>query len=50
MYATNVRNLKRNPSEALRHAELEPVLIMKGNEPNAVFSILNTHLTIQGNN
>jgi hypothetical protein len=28
MYATNVRNLKRNPSEALRHAELEPVLIL----------------------
>ena len=26
MYATNVRNLKRNPSEALRHAELEPAL------------------------
>ena len=36
MYATNVRNLKRNPSEALRHAEQEPVLIMKGNEPNAL--------------
>jgi len=36
MYATNVRNLKRNPSEALRHAEDEPVLIMKGNQPNAL--------------
>ena len=36
MYATNVRNLKRNPSEALRHAEEEPVLIMKGNQPNAL--------------
>ena len=36
MYATNVRNLKRNPSEALRHAEQEPVLILKGNEPNAL--------------
>ena len=34
MYATNVRNLKRNPSEALRQAELEPVLILKGNQPN----------------
>jgi len=36
MYATNVRNLKRNPSEALRHAEQEPVLILKGNQPNAM--------------
>ncbi len=26
MFATNVRNLKRNPSEALRHAKLEPAL------------------------
>ncbi len=29
MYATNVRNLKRNPSEALRHAE---VLIVELNK------------------
>jgi predicted HTH domain antitoxin len=36
MYTTNVRNLKRNPSEALRQAEQEPVLIMKGNESNAL--------------
>ena len=36
MYATNVRNLKRNPSEALRQAEQEPVLILKGNQPNAM--------------
>lgn len=36
MYSTNVRNLKRNPSQALRHAELEPVLILKGNHPNAL--------------
>jgi len=41
MYATNVRNLKRNPSEALRHAEDEPVLIMKGNQPNALLINLN---------
>ncbi len=41
MYATNVRNLKRNPSEALRHAEEEPVLIMKGNQPNALLIHLN---------
>ncbi len=44
MYATNVRNLKRNPSEALRHAELEPVLILKGNQPNAVLLNLKTSL------
>lgn len=44
MYATNVRNLKRNPSEALRQAELEPVLILKGNEPNALLFNLKTSL------
>ena len=44
MYATNVRNLKRNPSEALRHAELEPALILKGNQPNAVLLNLKTSL------
>jgi len=36
MFATNVRNLKKNPSRALREAEKSPVLILKGNEPNAV--------------
>ncbi len=36
MYATNVRNLKRNPSEALRKAEQAPVLVLKGDQPNAV--------------
>jgi len=41
MYATNVRNLKRNPSKALRHAEEEPVLIMKGNQPYALLIHLN---------
>lgn len=45
MYATNVRNLKRNPSEALRHAELELVLILKGNEPNAMLFNLKTSLS-----
>lgn len=44
MYATNVRNLKRNPSEALRHAELEPVLILKGNQPNALLFNLKSSL------
>jgi len=36
VHATNVRNLKKNPSLALRQAEKSPVLILKGNEPNAV--------------
>ena len=36
MFATNVRNLKKNPSLALRQAREEPVLILKGNEPDAV--------------
>jgi predicted HTH domain antitoxin len=44
MFATNVRNLKRNPSEALRHAEQEPVLILKGNVPNAMLFNLKTSL------
>lgn len=44
MYATNVRSLKKNPSEALRHAEQEPVLILKGNEPNALLFNLKTSL------
>ncbi len=36
VHATNVRNLKKNPSLALRQAKESPVLILKGNEPNAV--------------
>ena len=36
MYATNVRTLKKNPSVALRHAEEEPVIVLKGSHPNAV--------------
>ncbi len=44
MYATNVRNLKKNPSLALRHAREEPVLILKGNEPDAVLLHLDASL------
>jgi predicted HTH domain antitoxin len=44
MYATNVRNLKKNPSLALRHAEESPVLVLKGNEPNAVILHLDKSL------
>ncbi|MDD2760676.1 MAG: UPF0175 family protein [Methylomonas sp.] len=44
MYATNVRRLKKNPSEALRHAEQGPVLILKGNDPNALLFNLTTSL------
>jgi predicted HTH domain antitoxin len=36
MYATNVRELKKNPSRALREAEHAPVLILKGSVPHAV--------------
>ena len=36
MFATNVRNLKKNPSLALRQAEQAPVLVLKGDEPNAL--------------
>lgn len=44
MYATNVRELKKNPSLALRKAEESPVLILKGNEPNAVLIHLDESL------
>ncbi len=36
MHATNVRNLKKNPSLALRQAEEAPVLVLKGDQPNAL--------------
>ena len=36
MHATNVRNLKKNPSLVLRRAKQGPVLVLKGNEPDAV--------------
>ena len=36
MYATNVRELKKNPSLALREAKEAPVLILKGNQPDAL--------------
>lgn len=45
MYATNVRDLKKNPSLALRQAREEPVLILKGNEPDAVLLHLDKSLT-----
>lgn len=45
MYATNVRDLKKNPSMALRLARDEPVLILKGNEPDAVLLHLDKSLT-----
>jgi len=44
MYATNVRNLKKNPSEALRQAEQSPVLVLKGSTPNALIMHLDTSL------
>lgn len=44
MHATNVRNLKKNPSLALRLAEESPVLVLKGNEPNALIVHLDKSL------
>ena len=41
MFATNVRDLKKNPSLALRKAEQAPVLVLKGNVPNALIFHLN---------
>ena len=45
MHATNVRDLKKNPSLALRQAEESPVLVLKGNEPNALIVHLDKSLT-----
>lgn len=44
MYATNVRDLKKNPSYALRQAQDAPVLILKGNEPDALLVHLDKSL------
>ena len=46
MQSTNVRALKKNPSQALRMArETGPVLILKGNEPDALLVHLDGSLT-----
>lgn len=45
MYATNVRELKKNPSLALREAKQAPVLILKGNEPDALLVHLDKSLS-----
>jgi hypothetical protein len=45
MHATNVRNLKKNPSLALRQAEESPVLVLKGDEPNALILHLDKTMT-----
>jgi len=45
VHATNVRNLKKNPSLALRQAEDSPVLVLKGDEPNALIVHLDKSLT-----
>ena len=36
MHTVNVRQLKNNPSEALRKAQKEMVLVMNGDHPSAV--------------
>ena len=41
----SVRELKKNPSLALRKAREGPVLILKGNEPDAVLMHLDKSLT-----
>ncbi len=41
MHTVNVRQLKNNPSEALRKAEKEMVVVMNGEHPSAVLVHLN---------
>jgi predicted HTH domain antitoxin len=36
MHAVRVHELKNNPSEALRRARKAPVIVMKGDEPEAI--------------
>ena len=45
MHTTNVRELKKNPSLALRLATEGPVLVLKGNEPDALLMHLDKSLT-----
>ena len=45
MHTTNVRELKRNPSRALRLAKDGPVLVLKGHEPDALLVHLDRSLT-----
>jgi len=40
-----VQNLKNNPFPALRQAEESPVLVLKGDEPNALIVHLDKSLT-----
>ena len=44
MKAVNVRQLKNNPSEALRSAVREPVLVLKGDQPEALL----VHVDFEG--
>ena len=45
MHTTNVRELKKNPSLALRLAREGPVLVLKGNDPDALLMHLDKSLT-----
>lgn len=45
MHTTNVQELKKNPSLALRLAREGPVLILNGNEPEALLLHLDKSLT-----
>ena len=45
MHATNVRELKKNPSRALRLARDGPVLVLKGDEPDALLIHLDKSMT-----
>ncbi len=42
MQSVNIRQLKNNPSEAVRKAHDGPVLVLKGDHPEAVLMHLNT--------
>ena len=43
MYAVKVHELKNNPSEALRRARKGPVIVMKGDEPEAIIFHLDSN-------
>ena len=49
MESVNVRQLKNNPSVALRKARKGPVMVMKGDQPEALLLHLDAGILSQGN-
>jgi predicted HTH domain antitoxin len=46
MHAVRIHELKNNPSEALRQAKKAPVIVMKGDQPEAVIFHLDSNVLL----